>query len=121
MTENLAILVGHLGQDPELKYTQGGKAVCNFTLATGRDDQVVWHNIVAWEKTAEIAKEYLHRGSLVYVRGRIVNRSYDDRDGNKKYVSEIVAFLVVSQDKKVGAPAEKPNERDNKDDDDLPF
>ena len=99
MSVNKAILIGNLGKDPELRYTPGGKAVATFSLATterwtGQDGQknesTTWHNIVAWGKQAEVIKEYLAKGRPVYIEGRIVNRSYDDKDGNKRYVSEIV-------------------------------
>jgi single-strand DNA-binding protein len=94
------ILVGHLGKDPELRYTPSGTAVATFSLATtdrfkGKDGQqqekTEWHNIVAWKGLAEICGKYLHKGKQVYLEGRIQSRSYDDRDGNKKYITEIVA------------------------------
>jgi single-strand DNA-binding protein len=96
---NKAILVGNLGRDPELRYVASGNAVANFTLATSenykdksgnRQTRTVWHNIVMWGKIAEIANQYLKKGSQVYLEGRIDNRSYDDKDGNKRYVSEVV-------------------------------
>lgn len=99
MSVNKAILIGNLGKDPELKYTPSGKAVANFSLATTdrwtsqdgqKQEQTVWHNIVAWGRQAEVIKEYLSKGRQVYIEGRIVNRSYDDKEGNKKYISEIV-------------------------------
>lgn len=99
MSVNKAILIGNLGRDPELKYTSSGKAVATFTLATserwtGQDGQkqesTTWHNIVAWGRQAEVINEYLAKGRQVYIEGRIANRSYDDKDGNKKYISEVV-------------------------------
>ena len=99
MGVNKAILIGRLGKDPELKYTPSGKAVASFSLATnerwtGQDGQknesTTWHNIVAWGKQAEIMKEYLAKGKQVYIEGRIDNRSYEDKEGNKKYISEVV-------------------------------
>jgi single-strand DNA-binding protein len=99
MSVNKAILIGRLGKDPELRYTPSGKAVTTFTMATterwtGQDGQknesTTWHNIVSWGRQAEVLKEYLAKGRELYVEGRIVNRSYDDKDGNKRYVSEIV-------------------------------
>ena len=99
MSVNKAILIGNLGKDPELRYTPSGKAVATFSIATterwtGQDGQknesTTWHNIVAWGKQAEVIKEYLSKGRQIYVEGRIVNRSYDDKDGNKRYISEIV-------------------------------
>ena len=99
MSVNKAILIGNLGKDPELKYTPSGKAVATFSLATTdrwtsqdgqKQEQTVWHNIVAWGRQGELMKEYLSKGRQVYIEGRIVNRSYDDKDGNKRYISEIV-------------------------------
>ena len=104
MSVNKAILIGNLGSDPELKYTPGGQAVANFSLATnerwtGKDGQknerTTWHNIVAWGKQAELAKEYLRKGRQVYIEGRIDNRSYDKKDGSGKgYISEVVVLTI---------------------------
>ncbi|KAA8477555.1 single-strand binding protein [Arcticibacter tournemirensis] len=96
---NKVILVGHLGKDPEVRHLEGGATVVNFTLATtetytrdGRKvEQTEWHNVVMWRGLAEIAAKYLQKGKLVYVEGKLRTRSYDDRDGNKRYVTEIVA------------------------------
>ena len=96
---NKAILIGNLGADPELRYTPSGAAVASFNIATtekwkGKDGQqqekTEWHRIVLWSRQAEIAKEYLHKGSPVYIEGRIQNRSYEDKDGIKRYVTEII-------------------------------
>lgn len=141
MSVNKAILIGNLGSDPELKYTPGGNAVANFSLATnerwtGKDGQknekVTWHNIVAWGKTAELAKEYLAKGRQVYIEGRIDNRSYDKKDGSGKgYISEVVAqsiqFLGSRGDSGGGAgggavpPPSDPPQGSAGGDDDLPF
>jgi single-strand DNA-binding protein len=100
MSVNKVILVGNLGKDPELRYTPTGAAVATFSLATtdrykGKDGQqqekTEWHNIVAWKGLAEICGKYLQKGKQVYLEGRIQSRAYDDRDGNKRYVTEIVA------------------------------
>jgi single-strand DNA-binding protein len=100
MSVNKAILVGNLGKDPELRYTPSGTAVCTFSLATSerfknkqgeQQDRTEWHNIVVWAGLAEICGKYLTKGKQVYIEGRIQNRSYDDRDGNKRYISEVVA------------------------------
>lgn len=99
MSVNKVILVGHLGKDPELRYTPSGDAVATFSIATSerfkaRDGQMQekteWHNIVAWRQLAEICGKLLHKGKQVYVEGKIQTRSYDDRDGNKRYITEIV-------------------------------
>lgn len=116
---NKVILVGNLGADPELRYTSGGKAVAELRLATtfgfGEKAQTEWHRVIVWEKSAEAAGKYLKKGSKVYVEGRIQQRSYDDKDGNKRYVTEIVANEVKFLDSK------KDGEAESADDKDLPF
>ncbi len=103
MSVNRAILVGRLGRDPETRYTSGGQAVCNFTMATDetyrdrageRQKRTEWHRIVAWGKLAEICQQYLKKGSLIFVEGRIQSRQWDDRDGNKRTTVEIVASAM---------------------------
>jgi single-strand DNA-binding protein len=100
MSVNKVILVGRLGRDPETRYTSAGQAVCNFTLATDetykdrngeRQKRTEWHKIVVWAKQAEIAQQYLHKGSLIFVEGRIQTRQWDDREGQKRTTVEIVA------------------------------
>ena len=100
MSVNKAILVGRLGRDPETRYTSGGQAVCNFTMATDetykdrngeRQKRTEWHKIVVWGKQAEIAQQYLHKGSLIFLEGRIQTRQWDDREGQKRTTVEIVA------------------------------
>jgi single-strand DNA-binding protein len=97
---NKVILVGNLGADPEVRYTPGGKAVATFRLATkeqwtGKDgektERTEWHRIVAWARLGEICGEYLHKGSQVYVEGRLQTRNWEDREGVKRYTTEIVA------------------------------
>jgi single-strand DNA-binding protein len=104
MSVNKAILVGRLGRDPETRYTSGGQAVANFTLATDetfkdrageRQKRTEWHRIVLWGKLAEITQQYLKKGMLVYVEGRIQTRQWEDkRDGQKKSTTEIVANVM---------------------------
>jgi single-strand DNA-binding protein len=100
MSVNKVILVGNLGKDPELRYTASGTPVCTFPIATSerykdRDGQqqekTEWHNIVAWRGLAEICGKYLTKGKQIYIEGKIQTRTYDDRDGNKRYITEIVA------------------------------
>lgn len=104
---NKVILVGNLGQDPELRYTGTGTAVCNLRLATNESykdasgewiERTEWHSIVAWGRLGEICNEYLNKGSQVYFEGSLQTRSYDDRDGNTKYVTEIKAreMMILS-------------------------
>jgi len=103
---NKAILIGNLGKDVELRYTAEQTPVANFTLATtewSKDKEVVtWHQVVAWSKTAENCAKYLTKGSKVCVEGRIQNRSYTDKEGVKRYTSEVVAnhveFLSTKKD-----------------------
>jgi len=100
---NKVILIGNLGKDPELRYTPGGQAVATFPLATTerwndkngqRQDRTEWHNIVVWGKLAELVNQYLKKGRSAYVEGRIATRSWDHRDGVKKYRTEIIANQV---------------------------
>ncbi|MDR3088937.1 MAG: single-stranded DNA-binding protein [Desulfobulbaceae bacterium] len=97
---NKAILIGNLGADPEVRYTQSGTAVASFNVATterwkGQDgqmqEQTEWHRIVAWAKLAEICGEYLHKGSKVYIEGKIQTRKWQDKEGADRYTTEIVA------------------------------
>ncbi|MFZ7111855.1 MAG: single-stranded DNA-binding protein [Desulfatiglandales bacterium] len=97
---NKVILVGNLGADPELKYTPSGRPVASFRIATteqwtGKDGQkeerTEWHRIVAWAKLGEICGEYLRKGSQVYIEGKLQTRSWEDKDGNKRYTTEINA------------------------------
>lgn len=100
MSVNKVILVGRLGKDPETRFTTSGQAVCNFSLATDetykdrageRQKRTEWHKIVVWGKQAEIAQQYLHKGSLIFVEGRIQTRQWDDKEGQKRTSTEIVA------------------------------
>jgi single-strand DNA-binding protein len=101
---NKVILVGNLGRDPEIRYTRDGTAVANLSLATTetwndangqRQERTEWHRVVAWGKLAEIAKEYLGKGRQVYIEGRLQTRSWDDKEGNKRYTTEIKADQMV--------------------------
>ena len=100
---NKVILVGNLGADPEMRYTPGGMAVANFKLATSenfkdkegnKQTKTEWHKVVAFGKLAEICGEYLSKGKQVYIEGKIQTRSWDDKDGNKKYTTEIVVNIM---------------------------
>lgn len=100
---NKVLLIGNLGKDPELRYTPGGQPVTSFSLATTerwadktgqRQERTEWHNIVVWGKLAELCNQYLKKGRSAYVEGRITTRSWDDKDGNKKYRTEIVASQI---------------------------
>ncbi|WP_207535752.1 single-stranded DNA-binding protein [Desertivirga arenae] len=138
---NKVILVGHLGKDPEIRHLEGNTSVATFTLATSesytnkqgqRVEQTEWHNIVAWRGLADIAAKYLQKGKQVYVEGKIRSRSYDDKDGNKRYVTEIIAENMTLLGKKEGenSPASTAAGQQRQDElssihnsvnDDLPF
>jgi single-strand DNA-binding protein len=103
MSVNKVILLGRLGQDPELKYTPGGAAVCNFSLATTeswtdkggqKQEKTEWHRVVVWGKLAELCNQYLSKGRQAFVEGRLQTRAWDDKDGNKRYTTEIMAATV---------------------------
>jgi single-strand DNA-binding protein len=100
MSVNKVILVGRLGRDPETRYTSSGQAVANFSVATDesykdkngeRQKRTEWHKIVVWGKQAEIAQQYLKKGSLVFIEGRIQSREWQDKEGQKRTSFEIVA------------------------------
>jgi single-strand DNA-binding protein len=100
MSVNKVILVGRLGRDPETRYTSGGQAVGNFSVATDesykdrngeRQKRTEWHKIVVWGKQAEIAQQYLKKGSLIFIEGRIQSREWQDKEGQKRTSFEIVA------------------------------
>ncbi len=97
---NKVILIGNLGADPEVRYTPSGKAVANFRIATtenwtnkdgGKEERTEWHRIVAWGRLGEICGEYLNKGKQVYIEGKLQTRGWEDREGNKRYTTEIVA------------------------------
>lgn len=99
-TLNKVQLIGRLGRDPELKYTANGQAIATLNIATNesykdKDGKPVeltdWHRVIAWRKLAEICGQYLKKGSLVYIEGKLKTRSFDDKQGQKKFVTEIVA------------------------------
>ena len=101
---NRVQLIGRLGKNPEVRYTANGSAVANFSLATneswtGKDGQknerTEWHNIVAWGKLGEICGEYLTKGKQIYIEGRLTTRSWEDKDGNKRYTTEIRAENMI--------------------------
>ena len=139
---NKVILIGNLGADPELRYTSGGSAVADLRLATSRKytdqgrqpkEDTQWHRIVVWGKQAEHCKEYLSKGRQVYVEGRLQTRQWEDRDGNKRYTTEVVAERVQflggggrgggGDGGYDGPPPPSDNEApaNNMDDDDIPF
>ncbi len=109
---NKVLLIGHLGRDPEIRYTPSGLAIATFSLATSesyttkdgnRETKTEWHRIVAFGRLAEICGEYLNKGSMVYVEGRLQTREWEDRDGNKRWTTEIVLTNMQMLDKKGAA------------------
>jgi single-strand DNA-binding protein len=96
---NKVILVGHLGKDPEVRYLDGGVSVASFPLATSETfnkdgkkvEQTEWHNIVLWRSLADVAAKFLQKGKLVYIEGKLRTRSFEDKEGVKKYTTEVVA------------------------------
>ena len=135
---NKVILLGNLGRDPEVRYTPSGAAVANFTIATSEEwrdkdsgekqERTEWHRVVAWRRLGEICGEYLHKGSQVYIEGRLQTKSWEDREGNKRYTTEIVAqnMQMLGSPRKEGKtksveeryPDEEPISIP---DDDIPF
>lgn len=96
---NKVILIGRLGKDPEVRYTQGGQPVANFSVATEeswtdkngvRQSETTWHQVVAWNRLAEMAGQYLKKGRLVYIEGRIQHRQWEDQSGAKRWTTEII-------------------------------
>lgn len=132
-TINKVILIGRLGRDPELRYTPGGKAVANFTMATSetwkdadgeKQENTEWHRIVLWGKTAELAAKFLAKGSQVYIEGKLQTREWTDKEGAQRYTTEIIAnhmtFLSEKADKGEGGSA--PADDSGADPfDDIPF
>ena len=135
---NKVILIGNLGRDPEVRYTPNGVAIANFSIATSEEwkdkdtgekqERTEWHRIVAWRRLGEICGEYLHKGSQVYIEGRLQTREWEDRDGNKRYTTEIVAqnMQMLGRPSREGK-AESQEERYPTEepisipDDDIPF
>jgi len=110
---NLVILVGNVGQDPEMRYLQSGTAVTNFSLATNRRwrandgalaEETTWHRIVAWAKLAEQCNEYLSKGRKVHIQGRLSTRTYQAQDGSQRTVTEVIAERMVMLDSRRDAP-----------------
>lgn len=144
MSVNKVILIGNLGKDPEVRFTANGKALARFPIATSevwidgeghRQERTEWHNIIVWGKQGESCGQYLAKGRQVFVEGSIRTRTYDDKSGNKRYVTEIIAQRVrflgggggtrVAQETEpepsAETPAETPAGQPPPLDDDIPF
>ena len=127
---NRVILIGRLGRDPELRYTQAGKAVTNFTMATSenwkddsgeKQERTEWHKIQMWGKLAEVAGKYLSKGAQVYIEGKLQTREWTDKDDIKRYTTEVVASSLVMLGGKGdgGNDPGKPDSSDGMSPDDL--
>jgi single-strand DNA-binding protein len=106
---NRVMLIGNLGKDPDLQFLEGNIAVAKFSLATTESykdkngklmSQTEWHTVVLWRGLAELAQKYLHKGSLVYIEGRLKTRSWEDKDHNKKFATEVVGDNLIMLDKR---------------------
>jgi len=139
---NKVILVGNLGKDPEIRYTKSGQAVASFSLATSekwtgkdgsKEEKTEWHRITAWGKLGEICGEYLSKGKQVYIEGRLETREWEDRDGNKRQTTQVVANNMTmlgqagggsksgSSGASSGDGPSSSNFGDDFEDDDIPF
>lgn len=141
---NKVTLLGRVGKDPEIRHFENNGAVCNFSLATNRSyknkndekvEETEWHNLVIWKRgLVTVAEKYIHKGTLLYVEGRLATRSWDDASGAKKYTTEIIVetFQLLggknensgasqSESKGTSAPQEPMTSDMNDDTDDLPF
>ncbi|MFC1538335.1 single-stranded DNA-binding protein [Candidatus Latescibacterota bacterium] len=140
---NKVLLIGNLGNDPEIKYSQSGNAIANISIATteGRknangewEDFTEWHRVVMFGKLAETCKDYLRKGSKVFIEGRIQTRSWEDKDGKKNYMTEVVGNSMLMLDSKGSNPSMNEPDSDSgsgkasrqssnmpNEEDDLPF
>ncbi len=139
---NKVMLIGNLGRDPELRSTPSGTHVTTFTMATNRrykgkdgefQDETQWHNIVVWGNQAEFIANYLKKGSRIFIEGRLTHRSWEDQNGQKRYMTEVVTENFVPLDappegaqgagqrEPVPPPPEPPDENGAPDDEDVPF
>lgn len=126
---NKVLIIGRLGRDPEMRYTPSGRPVTTFTVATsrswntsegGRRTETEWFNVVAWSNLAEICKQHLSKGRLVYIEGRLQTRHWEDPEGNKHFSTEIVANeMILLEDRREGNNAAA--EIEEGEEDDFPF
>jgi single-strand DNA-binding protein len=139
MSLNKVLLIGNLGKDPEVRFTGTGRAVARFPLATSevwndaegqRQERTEWHNVVVWGKQAETCGQYLAKGRQVFVEGSVRTRQYDDKEGNRRYITEVIAQRVQflgggggrgAEARGGGMPDEGPGAPPSAEDDDIPF
>ncbi|HLX90742.1 MAG TPA: single-stranded DNA-binding protein [Puia sp.] len=114
---NRVMLIGNLGKDPDIQYLEGNIGVAKFSLATTETfkdragkliSQTEWHTVVLWRGLAELAQKYLHKGSLVYIEGRLRTRSWEDKEGNKKFATEVVGDNLIMLDKRTDGTTHPP-------------
>ena len=127
---NRVMLIGNLGKDPDIQFLEGNIAVAKFSLATTETykdrsgkliSQTEWHTVVLWRGLAELAQKYLHRSSLVYIEGRLKTRSWEDKEGNKKFATEVVGDNLIMLDKRnEGGSGAAANDIDNDGEEELP-
>lgn len=136
---NKALIIGNLGQDPEIKYTQSGSPVANLSVATSerwkdkntgeQKEQTEWHRVVVFGRLAEIAEQYLKKGSKVFIEGKIQTRDWEDAEGNKKYITEVVAREMTMLDSRASTDSSasssdnsaKDTAKDDNFEEDIPF
>ncbi|HMB97743.1 MAG TPA: single-stranded DNA-binding protein [Balneolaceae bacterium] len=119
---NKAMIIGRLGADPEVRYTQSNTAVANMSVATTErfkdrngelQERTEWHRVVAWGRTAEVCQQYLKKGSLVYFEGPIQTSEWEDKNGQKRYTTEIKALTMQMLDSRGGGPSEESSQKQN--------
>ena len=136
---NKALIIGNLGQDPEIKYTQSGSPVANLSVATSerwkdkntgeQKEQTEWHRVVVFGRLAEIAEQYIKKGSKVFIEGKIQTRDWEDSEGNKKYTTEVVAREMTMLDSRASMDSNasssdnsaKDAAKDDNSEEDIPF
>src|SRR5947209_9821185 len=129
---NRVMLIGNLGKDPDVQFLEGNIAVAKFPLATTETfkdragkliSQTEWHTVVLWRGLAELAQKYLHKGSLVYIEGRLKTRSWEDKDHNKKFATEVIGDNLIMLDKRSESPhtGGNPDETTHNTDTDVPI
>ena len=136
---NKALIIGNLGQDPEIKYTQSGSPVANLSVATSerwkdkntgeQKEQTEWHRVVVFGRLAEIAEQYLKKGSKIFIEGKIQTRDWEDAEGNKKYITEVVAREMTMLDSRASTDSSasssdnsaKDTAKDDNFEEDIPF
>jgi single-strand DNA-binding protein len=127
---NKVMIIGHLGRDPEMRYTPSGKPVTTFSIATSRSwntsdgqrrSETEWFNVVAWGSLAEICKQFLYKGQQVYIEGRLQTRHWEDTEGNKHSATEIVANEMIMLGERRSESKDQTSDDQEKEEDEFPF